>query len=461
MNNPDRTPPQSMETEQAILGSIIAGIMGIEKAKEVLTPSVFYYQNHKKIFSVMLKMHEEEKAIDIVTIVNEIEKAGLDIKPDKIAELVECQGIEQYLDDYAKILNEKKIYRDTISELSSVVNSAFAEAIPIADMLSKVETFTSKIGDDCDRADIKRKKKGNIIRIKDLSERISEYHEKGLRDIGIHPGSERLGMKWERFGQRFKVVKKYQTVITGIPGHGKTEIVDCIKLNTAAEHGWKWAIFSPESYPWETYVQKQCERFSGKSFFAHTTIGERKEIEGWLNEHIFLIEPEEDNITVSSLLNLVGEAKAKHDIDGFIFDPWNEIEDQLHEGESETKYIGRMLAKIRRFSRKNDLAEFIVAHPTKLKKDPKTNSYPVPTPYDIDGSSHWRNKADNCLATYRYYGSGNDQVNIHIQKIKLKQHGFVGMVKTRYEVVSGRFIEIEDDEDANIKPEAKQQTMNF
>ena len=130
--NQDRTPPQSLETEKALLGSIIAGSMSIDKAREVLTSSAFYYANHRKIWELMLKMREEEKAIDIVTLVNEIEKEGINIEASDIADLIEHQGIEQLLDDYSKILTEKKIYRDTIGELGSIINNAFAEALPIS-----------------------------------------------------------------------------------------------------------------------------------------------------------------------------------------------------------------------------------------------------------------------------------------------------------------------------------------
>jgi hypothetical protein len=42
---------------------------------------------------------------------------------------------------------------------------------------------------------------------------------------------------------------------------------------------------------------------------------------------------------------------------------------------------------------------------------------PVPTPYDISGSAHWRNKADNCLTLWRDEKEPDRPVQLHVQKI--------------------------------------------
>jgi twinkle protein len=82
---------------------------------------------------------------------------------------------------------------------------------------------------------------------------------------------------------------------------------------------------------------------------------------------------------------------------------------------------------------------WVVAHPTKLQKDRQTGIYPVPTPYDVSGSAHWRNKADNCIAIYRDVTDEGAPVQVHVQKIRKKANGRVGMVEFDYDRISGRY----------------------
>jgi len=80
-----------------------------------------------------------------------------------------------------------------------------------------------------------------------------------------------------------------------------------------------------------------------------------------------------------------------------------------------------------------------VAHPTKLRKDDKTGKYPPPTLYDISGSAHWRNKADNGIAVYRHVENSEKNVEIHVQKIRFKAVGKVGKAELKYDRVTGRY----------------------
>ena len=90
---------------------------------------------------------------------------------------------------------------------------------------------------------------------------------------------------------------------------------------------------------------------------------------------------------------------------------------------TETEYISQVLSRLRNFARIKNVACFIVAHPTKLQKDPKNGQYPVPTPYDIAGSAHFRNKSDVCLCIWRDQKQNDGTVELHIQKVRNKNAG--------------------------------------
>jgi twinkle protein len=79
-----------------------------------------------------------------------------------------------------------------------------------------------------------------------------------------------------------------------------------------------------------------------------------------------------------------------------------------------------------------------VAHPQKLYRL-KDNTYPVPTPYDISGSAHWRNKADNCLTVWRDLDDEGHAVHLHVMKIRFREVGHIGEVTLQFNPRNGRY----------------------
>ncbi len=259
-----------------------------------------------------------------------------------------------------------------------------------------------------------------------------------LYDNGIQHGTS-FGMPG--IENLYSIKTKQFTIVTGIPSHGKSSWLDCGAVNMAKIHKWKFGIFSPENYPFENHIAKLCELFIGKPFFksynGHMDENELQAALEFLNSHFFFLMPKTDDVTVDDVLSLAKASIFQNGIKGLIIDPWNELEHNRGKM-SETDYISQSLTKIRKFSRVNDIHTWIVAHPTKLQKL-KDGSYPVPTPYDISGSAHWRNKADNCICVHRDFEEGSTK--IFIQKIRFKEVGKVGDSTMYFNIKNNRFQE--------------------
>ncbi len=246
---------------------------------------------------------------------------------------------------------------------------------------------------------------------------------------------------WDNVDEHYRVMSGEWTLVTGIPGHGKSEWLDALTINLARVHGWSFGVYSPENQPISYHSEKMLEKVAGKPFGNGPTERMSKEDVSaglaFLHQHFHFMLPEYP--TLDTLFDQAQALVRQHGIRGLIIDPWNEI-DHVREGnESETDYISRALTKIRRFARKNHVHVWIVAHPTKLQKDKNSGQYPVPTPYDVSGSSHWRNKADNCISMYRHLGMDHMPVELHVQKVRKKVNGKVGMVEMDYDRVTGRY----------------------
>lgn len=274
-----------------------------------------------------------------------------------------------------------------------------------------------------------------LFTAKDLYTSVCSYYENG------YARGESTG--WPGLDEFYTVKPGEFTVVSGMPSCGKSEFLDALLLNLTTI-GWKFAIFSPENYPLERHIAKLSEKITGKPFFnrygKRMSYDEMVEAQGMLNKHFTFMVPPEDQLSLDGILALARTVAMRKGVNGIVIDPWNEIDHSRDKGMSETEYIHHALGKFRRFAREFNLHLWIVAHPTKMRKDEK-GQYPVPTLYDINGSAAWRNKADNGFVVHRDVASESDEVYIHVQKIKFKDVGKIGKTTLHYDYVTGRYHE--------------------
>jgi len=290
----------------------------------------------------------------------------------------------------------------------------------------------------------------------DISDRLQRYHANKGNSRGLSTG-------WACVDEYFTLRKGQLHIVTGIPSSGKSEIVDQLMLNTIALHDWHWTIFSPENWPIESHFQKIAEKWTGKPMFTqgHVNGISRDELDATakrLSSNMAFVDSGDESPTLDNIIKAVEQSYCTYGTDAVIIDPWNEIEVNRDKNKTETEYISEALSKLRNLGRAKDIAVFVVAHPTKLQKRDDGN-YPCPTPYDISGSSHWRNKADACLAVWRDYGANDGVVEFHIQKMRNKNLGKLGMVNLHWLWSNGIFaerrVEGKDGESLAVKHKAK------
>ena len=70
----EKTMPHNIEAEQSVLGAMFLSKYALQKSIENLSPEVFYKEAHAKIFNVMTSLAEAGSAIDITTVIAELDK---------------------------------------------------------------------------------------------------------------------------------------------------------------------------------------------------------------------------------------------------------------------------------------------------------------------------------------------------------------------------------------------------
>lgn len=227
------------------------------------------------------------------------------------------------------------------------------------------------------------------------------------------------------------------TVVTGIPNHGKSGVVQQIAVDVARSDGWRWAVFSPEHSP-QRHVIRLIEKFSGKPFSkqwisetdVHCAID-------WLHEYFALIRPEEDRPTIDFILERARWAAIRMGINGLIIDPWNQVESARPSNMTETEYIGDCLRKVRRFGESHGVCTIVVAHPTKLRRK-DDGEFDPPSLYDIAGSANWANMVDAGVVVHR--NNATQTTEIFIRKIREQPDmGSIGSITLRFNEEKRRY----------------------
>lgn len=247
---------------------------------------------------------------------------------------------------------------------------------------------------------------------------------------------------WSNVDQIYTVKIGELTVVTGIPGSGKSNFIDALMVNIVNSHNWNFAICSPENWPLERHMQTLLEKIISKPFFKsgkyrpRMTQDDIKDAIEFVHNNFSFIMPESESLTVDNILNKAKIAIYRHGIKGLVIDPWNEVEHNYN-GMTETQYISKELTKIRRFAKLNGIHVWIVAHPRNLLKD-ANGTYKPPTMYEISGGANWRNKADNGLCIHRP-NMQTDETKVYVQKIRFKDVGRVGETSIYYNYDTGEY----------------------
>lgn len=273
----------------------------------------------------------------------------------------------------------------------------------------------------------------HVLTISDLADGLLEYYRTG-RQSGLSTGYPNLD-------ELFTISPGQFTLVTGIPSHGKSEFLDQLMVNLIANHGAVFAVYSPENQPIAHHLAKIAEKVEGLPFLPGPS--ERMSVQDvthameFLFPHLYMIDAPA-NMTVDEIIAKGDALVLQKGITHLVIDPWNELDHARENGQTETDYISLAISRLKQFGRRRGVHVFVVAHPTKLQRDPDGN-YPVPTPYDVAGSAHWRNKSDNCLTVWRNTNGNIHYSEIHVTKVRWKQNGHIGICAFQWDPVCGRY----------------------
>jgi replicative DNA helicase len=237
-----RTPPHSVEAEQAVLGGLMLDANAWDAVADIVTATDFYRRDHRLIFEAITEVAETRGACDAVTVSECLERKG---RLEEIGGLAYLGTIARDTPSaanvraYAEIIRERSILRQLVAAGGEIATAATdSRGRPASELVDEAERRVFEIAERGSRG------KSGFIAIRDVLpqtiDRLDLLHQTPGEIRGVPSGFTQLDKKTTGFQAGDLIV------IAGRPSMGKTTLAVNIAENAAIAKGVPAAIFSME-----------------------------------------------------------------------------------------------------------------------------------------------------------------------------------------------------------------------
>ncbi|MDD5879826.1 MAG: replicative DNA helicase [Clostridiales bacterium] len=425
MEDINRIPPHSVESEQSILGSIILDKDAIITVAETINPSDFYKEAHKIIYESMLSLNSNNEPIDLITLIEELRKEGHLDNIGGISYLTSLSTIVPTTSNvkyYANIVKEKSVMRQLIKASNEIINLGYDASTDVQEILNKAEKNIF---------DISQEKSGDDIQpinavLQDTFDMIEKLCTEKKEVTGITTGFKDLNKKINGL-QRTDLI-----LLAARPAMGKTAFSLNLVQNAALKGDASVAVFSLEMSK-EQLVQRMLSAQSNVelSKIKTGTLGESdwpRIIDGMavLSEAKIFID-DTPGIKISEIRSKCRRLKMEKGLDLILIDYL-----QLMEGEGKNENRQQEIAKISRSLKilAKELDCPVVAL-SQLSRSPELRKDHRPILSDLRESGSIEQDADIVMFLYRdeYYHDDSEKKNIGEVIVAKNRHGETGNVE--------------------------------
>jgi replicative DNA helicase len=211
----EKLPPQNLEAEMAVLGSMLIDEEAIAVAVEFLDKNSFYNSSHQKVFESITDLYNANKAVDLITLTNELKRRGILEELGGVSfltALVNTVPTSANISHYVSIVKEKGTLRTLINNATRIITMGYGSQGNIDEVVDEAEKLIFEISE--------RKTATGYIHLKEIIknsiETIDKLYQKKTHVTGIPTGfidfdSKTAGLQSSDF-----------IVIAGRPSMGKS-----------------------------------------------------------------------------------------------------------------------------------------------------------------------------------------------------------------------------------------------
>lgn len=235
----DRVPPQSLESERALLGALLLRPDAIHDVSDLIRPDSFYAEKHRLIFGAMRELSERGEPIDQLSLSERLQGQGLLERAggrSYLAELAGSAPAPGNFPHYADLVSRKFLMRSLIDAAYGITESAYDESRETMEVLDEAEKSIYAIGN----ASAAHKFTAIGDKIHEAWDRIEALSKKESGIRGVPSGFPALDNLLSGFHSSDLVI------IAARPSMGKTSLALDIARNAAVRHDVPVGIFSLE-----------------------------------------------------------------------------------------------------------------------------------------------------------------------------------------------------------------------
>ena len=424
----ERVPPQNLEAEAAVLGSMLLEREAIGRAIEIIDESVFYKESNRIIYSVVTKLYDHNKAIDMITLVEELKKQGLLEDAGGLSYITALAGsipTAANIEYYAKIVKEKAILRNLISTSQKVISASYESSSNVDALLDKAEKMIFEISS--------KKIESKIVTLKDVIkdsiETIDNLYQRKEHVTGLATGFHEFDI------MTAGLQKSDLIVVAGRPSMGKSALVTCMAEHIGVIEKKPIAFFSLEMSKEQLVQRLLCSHARvdyhkvRTGFLSQSDWPRLVNAAGKLSETPVYID-DTPGISVLELRAKARRLKAKHDISLVVLDYLQLMQgpQNIENRQQEISEISRALKALAR-----ELSVPVIAV-SQLSRAVEQRADHRPQLSDLRESGAIEQDADLVILLLReeYYGQTEENKGVAEVIIAKQRNGPVGSVKLAF-----------------------------
>jgi len=237
--NISRVPPQNLESEQALLGSVMLKPDGLSDVLDIIAPESFYADKHRLIFQGMVELFSKSEPIDLLSLSTKLKEKGVLDRVgggSYLSELVNAVPSASNLPHYAHIVQKNSVMRELIDAARAIGELGYEEHLELQDILDQAEKRIFSVTN----APVGHKFISIRQTLGDVWERIEKlsHHESELR--GVPSGFPDLDSHLAGF-QKSDLI-----ILAARPSMGKTALALDIARQAATQSNIPVGVFSLE-----------------------------------------------------------------------------------------------------------------------------------------------------------------------------------------------------------------------
>lgn len=435
-----RLPPQNIEAEASVLGSVLIEKDAIIKIADIVKPDDFYVDRNGLIFAAIMDLYEARQPIDIVSLSNKLSEAGELERiggASYITELTTSVPTAAHVVHYAGIVAHKATLRRLIAAASNISGLGYDEQTPLDQLLDRAEQTIFEVS--------QKNLKQNFIPISDVLsdsfDRLNELHSNAGKLRGVSTGFKDLDNMLAGLQPSDLII------LAARPSMGKTTFVMNIAHHIAAKEGVPVGFFSLEVSK-EQLIDQLLAIESGVDSWKLRTGALDDDDFPKLNEAMAELSEAPLYIDDSAMTNVMEmrtkarRLQSEHGLGLIIIDYLQLISGGASSRDGRQQEVSEISRGLKGLAR--ELGVPVIAL-SQLSRAVESRTPPIPQLADLRDSGSIEQDADVVMFIYReaYYNKQTDRDNITDILIRKHRNGPVGDIELYFHPEQRRFTDLE------------------